>query len=274
MPDDHGSIVIRDLVSLADYDACVELQDETWGRGFSERVPGAILQVAQHIGGVAAGAFDQSGLLIGFVFGMTGVKTGAVVHWSDMLAVRAEARGLRIGERLKLYQRDKVAALGVSKMFWTADPLVARNAHFNINLLGAAPVEYHQNLYGANTGSVLHGAMPTDRFVYHWMVGTANALPNLSGTPAPGDQSLQSVVKIDHTGRPHHVAQNSGAENVIVAIPNDLSEIQSRDASLALAWRFTVREAIEKLFAKQYVVSRFVRAQEQSLPYYVLTASA
>ena len=86
-------ITIRDLSSLQDYADCVALQDETWGAGFSERVPTAILRVSQIIGGVAAGAFDKSGKMVGFVFGMTGVHGRELVHWSDMLAVREELRG-------------------------------------------------------------------------------------------------------------------------------------------------------------------------------------
>ena len=70
-------LIIRDLSSLSDYADCVTLQDETWGAGFSERVPTAILRVSQLIGGVAAGAFDETGRLVGFVFGMTGLRNRA-----------------------------------------------------------------------------------------------------------------------------------------------------------------------------------------------------
>ena len=75
--------------------------------------------------------------MLGFVFGMTGVQDGRLVHWSDLLAVRPEARDRGLGRRLKLYQRSLVAELGVTRMLWTYDPLVARNAHLNLNALGA-----------------------------------------------------------------------------------------------------------------------------------------
>ena len=42
--------------------------------------------------------------MLGFVFGMTGVQEGRLVHWSDLLAVRPEARDRGIGRRLKLFQ--------------------------------------------------------------------------------------------------------------------------------------------------------------------------
>src|SRR6185436_5117443 len=107
------------LATTAEYDEAVALQDEIWGAGFSDRVPAAILRVAQKVGGVVAGAFDETDRMLGFVFGLTGVRDRQLVHWSDMLAVREEARGKRLGERLKHYQRDLVKAIGVEKMFWT-----------------------------------------------------------------------------------------------------------------------------------------------------------
>ena len=119
---------IRDFSSHADRAQCVALQELTWGAGFTEKVPAAMLLVAQKLGGVVAGAFDDAGVMQGFVFGVTGLKDGRLVHWSDMLAVRPEAQGTHLGERLKEYQRDKCRSLGIEVMYWTFDPLVARNA--------------------------------------------------------------------------------------------------------------------------------------------------
>jgi chorismate synthase len=271
MPIVEPSIVIRELVSLADYDACVELQDETWGHGFSERVPGAILQVAQKLGGVAAGAFDESGRLLGFVFGMTGLKNGTVIHWSDMLAVRPDARGGRLGERLKLYQRDAVRRLGVSTMQWTADPLVARNAHLNVNVLGARPTEYIENMYGENTGSVLHGAMPTDRFVYTWHLTEGEPSAPDAGRPAAGDALLPTAVTIGDDGMPA-VADIGPADAVRVPVPDDLAAVQLHNAARALAWRLAVRRAIVPLMQRGYSATRFVRAHADALPYYIYSA--
>src|SRR4051794_9386239 len=81
-------IDIRPLRSLDELRACVALQRETWGDEFTDVVPASILKVSQRVGGVAAGAFDGDGKLLGFVYGLTGVENGQIVHWSDMLAVR------------------------------------------------------------------------------------------------------------------------------------------------------------------------------------------
>jgi predicted GNAT superfamily acetyltransferase len=203
-------LVIRDLSSLRDYADCVSLQEATWGAGFSERVPTAILRVSQLIGGVAAGAFDGD-RMVGFVFGLTGMRNNELVHWSDMLAVREELRGQGIGEKLKQYQREKVLAIGVRSMLWTFDPLQAGNAHFNINHLGAMPIEYVPDMYGIHTGNPLFGAMPTDRFIVRWRLDRSR--------PAPADGEL------------------AGER---VAIPADLGAVrrESEDKALRGGWRY------------------------------------
>jgi predicted GNAT superfamily acetyltransferase len=267
---DATRITIRDLTTLADYQECCEIQEETWGRGFSERVPTAILRVSQKIGGVTAGAFDASGRMMGFVFGLTGVKDGRLVHWSDMLAVREEARGRRLGEQLKHYQRERVLALGVEIMYWTFDPLVARNAHLNLNRLGARASEYIEDMYGANTGSSLHGTVPTDRFVAEWDLRREyHPAPGID-LPADADGAAPLLDPLDDHGRPT-VRPTDGAPTVRVQVPPDSSVLRSLGADLPLAWRLAVRRALVPLLHSGYTITRFVRAHEGTLPYYVLT---
>lgn len=266
------SITIRELATLDEYQACVALQDATWGDGFSERVPSAILRVSQKIGGVTAGAFDPAGRMLGFVFGMTGIRNGQLAHWSDMLAVREDARGHHIGELLKQYQRERCVGLGVQVMYWTFDPLVARNAHLNLNKLGATASEYAEDMYGSNTGSTLHGAVPTDRFVAAWDLTRAFTPVAGADLPAPGDLSLPLVNPLDDHGRPM-VRDTGSAATVRVQIPADAETLRAHGADLPLVWRLAVRHAVQPLLARAYVVTRFVRAHEGTLPYYVLSHS-
>lgn len=269
MHGDPSDIVIRELESLEEFQACVALQEETWGLGFSERVPAAILHVGQQIGGVTAGAFDGRGTMVGFVFGLTGVRAGKLVHWSDMLAVREGIRGRHIGERLKFYQRDKVRALGVETMLWTYDPLQARNAHFNINRLGAYPVSYRPDMYGSNTGSSLHGALPTDRMIVEWDL-------RRDAPPPPGesqDEYFPLANPLDDAGAPV-VSLVRGAPGYRVQIPAAFSAGHDDASDLPMRWRLAVREAIVSLFASGYRTTRFVRRSGDRLPFYVFTPHA
>jgi predicted GNAT superfamily acetyltransferase len=236
------SIVIRRVETQAEYEECVRIQDETWGAGFSERVPSAILKVAQYLGGVTAAAFDgeeADARILGFVFGMTGVRDGQLVHWSDMLAVRPEARDHGIGRRLKLYQRSLVAELGVTQILWTFDPLVSRNAHLNLNALGARVTDYVPDMYGADTGSTLHQGIGTDRFVVAWEVGGA-AGQRGSGTTSSDGRGDQ--------------------REVVVEIPHDIQELIAADPAAARRWRESTRPAFLRLLADGYRVAGFERS--------------
>jgi chorismate synthase len=263
-------ITLRPFASLADYDEAVVLQDEIWGAGFSDRVPASILRVGQKVGGVSAGAFDANGRMLGFVFGLTGVRDGLLVHWSDMLAVREDARGMRLGERLKHYQRDIVRAMGVTKMFWTFDPLVARNAHFNLNRLGAGIAEYAPNFYGSNTGSILHGSLPTDRFVAVWMMD--DATPARRGDNGR-DMSDAPVTTLVHGEGARSVTPFPSAARVLVPIPPDIEPVLGANPDAALTWRLTTRAALMHYLARGYRVTAFYRGTGRDLPAYELTSS-
>ena len=135
-------MVVRALDTLEDREQAVAMQEATWGVGFKERIPAAMLLIAEKTGGVAGGAFAPDGRMLGFVFGVEGVRDGALYHWSDMLAVAPEARGMGLAERLKHWQADRCRAQGIREMVWTFDPLVARNAWFNLRRLKAEIAEY------------------------------------------------------------------------------------------------------------------------------------
>jgi chorismate synthase len=267
-------ITIRDLSSLQDYADCVALQDSTWGTGFSERVPVAILRVGQMIGGVAAGAFD-GGKMVGFVFGMTGLRDRELVHWSDMLAVREELRGKGIGERLKQYQRDKVVALGVKSMLWTFDPLQAKNAHFNINHLGALPVEYVPDMYGSHTGSLLHGTLPTDRLIARWNLESTRRLELRVPLPISGETvPVANPIGVDDMPSAELLPSTSPhAGPIRVQIPADFSDVQRESTPSAMRWRLVVREVMTAWLAAGYRVSSFVKVPD-GLPFYRLDPPA
>jgi predicted GNAT superfamily acetyltransferase len=240
---------LRDFESHADRAACVALQELTWGTGFTEKVPAAMLLVAQKLGGVTAGAFTDDGTMLGFVFGVTGIRDGALVHWSDMLAVRPEAQGMHLGERLKEYQRDKCRALGIATIYWTYDPLVARNAHLNLNRMGARADEYVVAMYGEGTNSPLQGDMPTDRFVISWAVDPSQVAPSLAALPA----DLPLAVGSDAA---EGVLVDSAA--VGVRVPRDITALAAADLAAARRWRFATRRAFTHYLPRGYRVRGFV----------------
>jgi chorismate synthase len=244
------------------------LQEETWGADFSERVPAAILKVTQRLGGVAAGAFDSRDRLLGFVFGMTGVENGRLVHWSDMLAVRPDLRDHGIGRQLKEFQRDTVRGLGVAVIYWTFDPLVARNAHFNLNRLGVDVAEYVIDMYGANTDSPLHRGLGTDRFIVAWHIEDKR---RASAERSDGRRS--SVLNpSDKGGVPAMPRLDEGTADATlrVEIPLEIDRVQESSLALAGQWRATTRAALTWGLAHGYHVAGFYRDTEDARAYYVL----
>jgi len=258
---DADGLVFRALSSHADYSACVQVQDEIWGPGFSEVVPPAILMVTQKMGGVCAGAFGGDGRLLGFVYGLTGVRHGEVAHWSDMLAVRPEARGMRVGERLKQYQRAQCLTVGARTMYWTFDPLVARNAHLNLMRLGARAAEYAVSLYGSNTGSPLHGALETDRWIAAWdLTVDTPTVPTVhsSGT---------FVVRMAASGELPASLAFTDDDVVRVAVPVDHTMLSHEQR---VAWRAATRAAFLHYLECGYTVQSFQRASGDMPPFYEL----
>jgi predicted GNAT superfamily acetyltransferase len=264
-------IIIRRVGTSEEYAACVAVQLETWGADFSERVPATILRVAQYIGGVTAGAFTASGELLGFVFGMTGVREGRLVHWSDLLAVRRAARDRGLGRRLKLFQRELVRELGVDTMYWTFDPLVARNAHLNLCRLGARVAEYAPDMYGDRLSGALQQGLGTDRFIVKWDLG-ASVVP--SGESDGRDDSRYSMGQgsgstIESSAeRPQvlpritlepHEQELVDAPAVEVEIPGDIDAVFLRDPGVARRWRDTTRRAFVSYLARGYEVDGFER---------------
>ena len=268
-------MTVRPFSTLGEYEACVEFQEEVWGIGFTERVSAAILMVANRIGGLAAGAFDQEGRIQGFVFGLTGVEDGELIHWSDMLAVRKGLRDQGLGTRLKQYQRNVLLERGILRMRWTFDPLQSRNAYVNFGKLGITSNEYVRDMYG-DTGSPLHRGVGTDRLVAHWRMDSERVIRRISGAGAVPNQS-------DVKAFGHAVPVHSGPSDpepgdpdltledpaLLIAIPGEIDRLTDEDMGLAVRWREATRAAFRHYFFCGYEATELIPAGQ--LSYYLLT---
>ncbi len=256
---------IRPFSTIEEYRECVDLQEETWGRGFSERVSPAILKVSQILGGVASGAYDADGTLVGFVYGMTGLKDGEVVHWSDMLAVKRGLRDTGLGRILKAHQREVLLQRGVSKMHWTFDPLQSRNAHLNFSRLGIVVREYARDMYG-QTDSPLHRGIGTDRFIALWLMESDRVRRRVEeGERGPGGGAKEGVpAALASTmggtlPEPGRADLSLETEQVRVAIPADISAVMASSMELAVAWREATRKALMHYMSRGYEVAELLR---------------
>lgn len=259
-----AGVHIRPLTSIDDCNECVELQREVWGFGQEDVVPASLLHIVDYVGGIAAGAFDADGMLLGFVFGITGIHDGELAHWSHMLGVRESARNLGVGRRLKEYQRSELARIKVARIFWTFDPLMAKNAYFNLNRLGAKVVEYVPNMYGI-THSPLHLGLPTDRLVV--CVTTAkpaasrvipfeNEFRVMTAFPRPGDRALG--------------ANGERPAIVLLEMPPNMQNDIAEAPAVASTWRLSLRENFQWALMNGYSAQGVHQMESDGRSFYVM----
>ena len=94
--------------------------------------------------------------------------------------MRPAGLGRSVGFALKVHQRAWCLRRGVRVIAWTYDPLIRRNAYFNLVKLGARPVEYLRNFYGAMDDAI-NGGTETDRLLVHWDLGSDLAAAACAG---------------------------------------------------------------------------------------------
>lgn len=262
---DGSAILIRALHTNEEFRACVELQRDIWGWDQSEIVPATLLHVVEYVGGLAVGAFDGDGTLLGFVFGITGVRDGDLVHWSHMLGVRESTRNHGVGRLLKEHQRTVLHAVGAKRIYWSFDPLQAKNAYFNVNRLGAVVEEYIDDMYG-KTVSPLHLGMATDRLVMRIdtapsqvvavRLATDHGVTVLTPFPHPGDRVMSAGERLP--------------EVALLEIPENILDVLRRSASTAQQWRVAIRENFRWALGNGYAVQSVYRNAETGRVYYVV----
>jgi predicted GNAT superfamily acetyltransferase len=247
-------ILIRACNGQDEFEACVQLEIETWGYDAADVIPRRAFLVSQHIGGQVIGAFDteipgtppEGGpeSLVGFAYSLPGVKTGRgepqpYLH-SHMLAVKDAYRNCGLGAQLKLEQRKEALARGIRHMEWTFDPLQIKNAHLNIHRLGAVVRHYYVNFYGLSS-SRLQGGLPTDRLLAEWHLDSPRVSGILEGRSAP-PQGLK--------------------ERILVPASIYQWKANEADRERALAVQLENRSKFQQAFSKGLAVLGFVRDAE------------
>jgi predicted GNAT superfamily acetyltransferase len=264
----------RAFTSAEDAAACAALQAEIWGAAFADQVPASLLRVATSIGGLAIGAFDDDGALVGFVFSLAGVRDGLPIHWSHMLAVRESARGAGVGRHLKEMQRAELARRGIQRVLWTFDPLQARNAHLNFNRLGVQVIDYVENMYGI-TASPLHHGLATDRLVVVLPTSTEGAArPAVAAAlaaAARANGSLPMLTPFPRTGDVTVDVDDTSVPALLIEIPSDLQQVVSSTPEVAAAWRLATRASFLRTLRAGYHVRGLRRDLATNRAFYFLT---
>lgn len=221
------AIEVRELESRAEMEAALDLLTAIWG----EPPMSPHLLVAIVVGGgYAVGAWADRAL-VGATIGFAGVVDGEVHLHSHVAGVDPARRRSGVGAAMKWHQHDWCAARGIEVVTWTFDPLVRRNARFNLVALGAVGERYVRNLYGAMTDAVNRGD-ESDRLLVRWDVGGIRATAARAGRLAVPDRS---------------------AAPRRVATPDDIESLRRSQPATAARWRLDVRTGLEAAMASGLV---------------------
>ena len=220
------------------------------------------------------GAFDGDEL-VGFVYGFVAMEGGRTVHHSHLLAVRPSFRGADVGYRLKLAQRERVLAQGLTRITWTFDPLQSVNAHFNFGKLGVVSDQYKIDFYGHQSSSFLH-RNGTDRLWVTWPLASRRVKERLETRPAPrsAEPDGRRLLEIDGDGSPVSAGPRLGRSEprALIEIPADVDSLERERPGQAARWRQATRAAFGQALASGFLVEDFVRASRgpRALGVYVL----
>ncbi|MFG6444885.1 GNAT family N-acetyltransferase [Microbacterium sp. P06] len=207
MPESAG-LAIRTLDTVDGVHAASRLFDEVWP-GERSTMPANILRALEHAGNYVVGVYEGERMLAASAafFGAPAART---LH-SHITGVLPEAQGRGIGRAVKLHQRAWAREREIDRITWTFDPLIARNAHFNLTVLGGGVADYLVDQYGQMGDDVNRGDA-SDRLLVSWAV---------AGSPP----LLGEVV-------------------AAVQIPRDIGAIRATSPEDAAEWRLRVRESL------------------------------
>jgi predicted GNAT superfamily acetyltransferase len=255
---------IRELTVMSDLDTTRRLFDEIW-----HPEPGnppattELMRALAKAGSYVAGAFDDGpadssadGRLVGACVGFFGPPAGEVLH-SHIAGVSAAASGRGVGYALKLHQRAWALRRDVRQITWTFDPLVRRNAYFNLIKLGARPAEYLIDFYGGMHDAI-NGGGDTDRLLVRWDLRSPGKLA-LASAPAERERGAQEVLSATADGWPlsRTAAAIPGGRPLLVAVPPDIEALRVSDPACAAAWRSALREALAPAMAEGSRITGF-----------------
>ncbi len=272
-------IEYRDLTTLDEFAAVVQLERHIWGPGYDEVVPVPILAVTVKRGGILIGAYD-GGRMIGFVYSLPGIKDGKPTQWSHMLGVVPEFRSDGIGKQLKELQRERALAIGVDLIEWTFDPMQAMNAHLNFTKLGVVSHEYEENVYGESQ-SPLHRGNPTDRFVAEWHIREPHVERRLTaGRLSVRTHEVGEAPRVNRArpaGDVHECVEvrlDLEARRVLVEIPMGFTEMLASAPETAMDWRMQTRRIFTTYFGRGYRAVDFLLDRPNRIGAYLLVSAA
>ena len=224
--------MIREAATLDDLAAMLDVFDAVWGP--QGQPPLNVARAIQHAGGYAAVAEDSGRIVAGSLGFLGRGADGRTLLHSHITGARPETANRGVGFALKQHQRTWCLDRDIDTITWTFDPLVRRNAHFNLTKLGAVATAYHADFYGP-MDDALNGGDETDRLLATWRLREARPTPARAGPLVLDVADDGAPVVLDATGDVLHFR-----------IPAEVTTHRP-------AWRIAVRETLGVAIGDGYV---------------------
>jgi len=243
----HSAVRLVDLDQLDQLRAVQALFDSIWHPAPDNRpVTVELMRALGKAGNPLTGAYEGT-RLVGACVGFFAAPCGTSLH-SHVTGVAADAQRRSIGRALKLHQRAWALERGVTRITWTFDPLVRRNAWFNLARLAATPQEYLRDFYGTMADTI-NGDDQSDRLLTGWALDSDRVAAAVAGEPVVVDLTAlraAGAVAVVSPGPDGGPLVTPGDPDTVrlVAVPADVEGLRSRAPELAAQWRLAVRDAL------------------------------
>ncbi|SFD02019.1 Predicted acetyltransferase, GNAT superfamily [Nocardioides terrae] len=236
-------VVVRELGDLGELREAAAVLGRIWGVPENPPMSAELLRALGKAESYVAAAFDGAGgdaAMVGVCVGFHSTPAARAMH-SHIAGVTTAMAGRHVGFALKLHQRAWCLDRGIELMEWTYDPLVARNAYFNLAKLGAHVAEYLPDFYGTMDDGINRDD-ETDRILVHWDLASASVVAASAG------RTVRPVVP-------------SGAAASWVQVPRDIEALRLTDPEQARGWRTKVRDQLLSALAAGGSVAGFDKEQ-------------
>ena len=250
MKKEEIKIEIREVVTLEEFRICSDLQKEVFALPEIEVSPVRHFVITKNSGGFTLAAFAE-GKIIGFGLSMAGMRGTERFFYSHLTAVVKGFQNSGIGAKLKWAQRDFALARDVKYIKWTFQPVLPRNAFFNLNRLGAVIEQYSPKFYGTDypnlRGEVERLGLDSDRLIAEWHLDSEKVTALSKG------ENFSETARVVKT----------------IEIPPNWTDMVKTDLKTAIAEQTRVKHEFQAAFAEGLICREFERSDTN--PKYLLS---
>lgn len=255
-----AGVTIRTVTDLEELIAVEALYEKIWRSESTPPIGTEMLRALSKAGNYVGCAYAE-GVMVGACVGFFAAPADRTLH-SHIAGVLPHAGRHGVGYALKLHQRAWALRRDVAMIEWTFDPLIARNAYFNLVKLAGRLTEYLPNFYGEIQDQINTGD-DTDRLVVRWVLQDPDVVAACSTGRRP-----PAVAELDRTELSVALGRGPAGEPVIgpangrsllVAVPTDVEGMRVTDPALATRWRYAVRKTVGDLIADGARARSFTR---------------